>query len=183
MKQTKLTSEISCLRDSCLAQLVERKSDDQEAMGSNPWLMFSVTLDLSDNLTEMRQIILSWKTRLMRICLACADRKWPTQKLQGYPIKSCKIFREENITLFLSLEKTKSCYCFLAILEHRREKCQTIWSRLWVRLNSWILIKNIWQVPGTVISFRAFDPQGNKQCQIPLEKKFVHFKRRVAPYF
>ena len=60
MKQTKLTSEISCPTDFCLAQLVEHKSDDQEVMSSNPlgrifdeiFFCSSRHGDMSDNLTE-----------------------------------------------------------------------------------------------------------------------------------
>ena len=56
MKQTKLTSEISCPTDSCLAQLVRSGGP-----GFNPnWVQFltnffcsSLRKDLSDNLTEM----------------------------------------------------------------------------------------------------------------------------------
>ena len=68
MKQTKLNSEISCTTDSCLAQLVEHLSDDPESCGFRPhwgaicdeiYFFFSVTLDLSDNLTEMCQFSLS----------------------------------------------------------------------------------------------------------------------------
>ena len=61
--ETKLTSEISWPADSCLAQLVDHERDDQ-AVGSNPigaifnekFILFYVTLDLSDSLTEMHQI-------------------------------------------------------------------------------------------------------------------------------
>ena len=56
MKQTKLTSEMSCPTDSCLAQLAEHWSDDLEVESSNPtagqfltkFILFCVTLDLSD---------------------------------------------------------------------------------------------------------------------------------------
>ena len=60
MKQTKLTSEISCPTDSCLAQLVRHWPEDPEVLvsiptGSNFWRNFfcsSLSKDLSDYLTE-----------------------------------------------------------------------------------------------------------------------------------
>ena len=60
IKQTKLTSEISCPTDSCLAQLVRHWTEDSEVLVSNPtggnfwWIFFwsSLYKDLSDNLTE-----------------------------------------------------------------------------------------------------------------------------------
>ena len=66
VKQTKLTSEIFCPTDSCLAQLVEHETDDPEVVDSNPtgqfltkFILFCVTLNLSDNLTETR-IVKNW---------------------------------------------------------------------------------------------------------------------------
>ena len=58
--------------DSSLAQLAEHGTDDLEVVSSNPtggnfwWNIFLCceTLDLSDNLTEMSQKGLSWKTQL-----------------------------------------------------------------------------------------------------------------------
>ena len=58
--ETKLTSEISCPTDSCLAQLVRHWPEDSEDLVSIPnegnfWLIFfgfSLCKDLSDNLTE-----------------------------------------------------------------------------------------------------------------------------------
>ena len=58
--------------DFYLAQLARHLTDDLGIVGSNPtggnfwWIffLFCVTADLSDNLTEMRQISLSWKTRM-----------------------------------------------------------------------------------------------------------------------
>ena len=55
-----------------LAQLAEHGTDDLEVVSSNPiggnfltkFVLFCVTLDLSDNLTEMHQIGLSWKTQM-----------------------------------------------------------------------------------------------------------------------
>ena len=52
--------------------LAEQETDDLEVMGSNPtegnfltkFILCCVTLDLSDNLTEMRLTGLSWKTQL-----------------------------------------------------------------------------------------------------------------------
>ena len=60
MKQTKLTSKISCSTDSCLAQLVRHWPEDLEVLvsiptGGNFWRIFfcsSLYKDLSDNLTE-----------------------------------------------------------------------------------------------------------------------------------
>ena len=60
MKQTKLTSEISCPTDSCLAQLVRHWPEDPEVLvsiptGGNFWRNFfcsSLCKNLSDNLTE-----------------------------------------------------------------------------------------------------------------------------------
>ena len=59
--ETKKNSLQKSLTDSSLAQLPEQETDDQEVMGSNPtgcnfltkFLLFCVTSDLSDNLTEM----------------------------------------------------------------------------------------------------------------------------------
>ena len=59
--------------DSSLAQLAEHGTDDLEVLSSNPtdgqfltnFILCCVTLDLSDNLTEMRQIGLSWKTQML----------------------------------------------------------------------------------------------------------------------
>ena len=67
MKQIKLTSEISFQTDYLQAQLAKHKSDDLEVVSSQflmKFILFCVTLDLSDNLAEMRQISLSWKTRM-----------------------------------------------------------------------------------------------------------------------
>ena len=69
MKQTKLTSEISCPTDFCLAQLVEHKSDDQEVMSSN--LLGTIFDEFFFGLpcVEICQIIsqkrVSWKIRMM----------------------------------------------------------------------------------------------------------------------
>ena len=60
MKQTKLTSEIFCPTDCCLAQLVRHWPEDPEVLVSIPtWGQFltkffcsSLCKDLSDNLTE-----------------------------------------------------------------------------------------------------------------------------------
>ena len=65
MHETKSTSEISCLTDCCLAQLVEQmmirmsgfKPDWEQFL--RKFILFCITLDRSDNLTEMRQISLS----------------------------------------------------------------------------------------------------------------------------
>ena len=57
--EKKLTSEISLPTDSFLVQLVEHWGDDPDVVGSNStgkYILFYVTLDLSDNLTEMHQI-------------------------------------------------------------------------------------------------------------------------------
>ena len=67
--ETKLTSEISYITDSYLAQLAEHQSDDQVVKGSNPigrqflmkLIVLCVTLDLSDN-----RISLLFKTRVKR---------------------------------------------------------------------------------------------------------------------
>ena len=75
MNETKLTSEISYPTDFCLVQLVQHKSDDEEVMSSNSaggnflmkFILFYITLDLSDSLKEMRQISLSRKPRLFQI--------------------------------------------------------------------------------------------------------------------
>ena len=59
--ETKLTSEISCLTDSCLAQLVNHWPEDLEGLVSIPtggnfltnFFLLFLCKDLSDNLTEM----------------------------------------------------------------------------------------------------------------------------------
>ena len=71
MTQTKLTSEISCPTDSCLAQLVRHWPEDPEALVSNPtggnfwWIYFALPC------VKICQIIwqnrLSWKTQLATI--------------------------------------------------------------------------------------------------------------------
>ena len=67
MHETKESSLQKSPTDCLLTQLGEQETDDQEAVGSNPtggqfltkFILFCVTLDLSDNLTEMRQTDLS----------------------------------------------------------------------------------------------------------------------------
>ena len=64
MYQTKENSLQTSSTDSSLAQLAEHGTDDLEVVSSNPtgdnfltkFILFCVTLDLSDNLPEMRQI-------------------------------------------------------------------------------------------------------------------------------
>ena len=74
----KITSEISCPTDSCLAQLVEHWTDDQEVAGSNPsggnfwWFFFTLPC------VKICQIILqkrlSWKTQLLLSLAASKPR-------------------------------------------------------------------------------------------------------------
>ena len=70
--ETKESSLQKYPTDFLLAQLAEQETDDQEVVGSNPtgdnfltkFILCCVTLGLSDNLTEMRRIGISWKTQL-----------------------------------------------------------------------------------------------------------------------
>ena len=60
MKQIKLTSEISCRTDFCLAELVEHKSEDQESWIPTPLgAIFDEIYFVLCNLTEMCQVSLS----------------------------------------------------------------------------------------------------------------------------
>ena len=70
--KTKESSLQKSPTDSLLAQLADQETDDQELMSWNPtggqfftkFILFCVPSDLSDNLTEIRQISFSWKTRV-----------------------------------------------------------------------------------------------------------------------
>ena len=65
--KTKESSLQKSPTDSLLAQLADQETDDQELMSSNPtggqfltkFILFCVPSDLSDNLTEIRQISFS----------------------------------------------------------------------------------------------------------------------------
>ena len=54
MKQTKLTSEISCPTYSCLAQLAEHERDDPEFVGSNTGAIFDKIYFVLCNLRSVR---------------------------------------------------------------------------------------------------------------------------------
>ena len=78
MKQAKLTSEISCTTDSCLAQLVRHWPEDLEDFQSPMGGIFDNSLckDLSGNLTEMPMVknsIIIFKHMQKRSCKSLSN--------------------------------------------------------------------------------------------------------------
>ena len=120
MKQTKLTSEISCPTDSCLAQLVRHWPEDPEVLGFNPhWGQFLTIFfffffcsflckDLSDNLTETPIVKNSIETQQDKTLCCAYDtintkyRHWTIaailQNLQSSPWQylRLKVFHSHN---------------------------------------------------------------------------------------
>ena len=132
MKQTKLTSEISCPTDSCLFQLVEHQSDDQEVMGGGIQIPLGAIFD------EVHFVLCNFRSvRLSDRNAYGGKRTNEIQFMNRWSWNLVKFPSTAYIVMSTKLDSTEICLCILFLPKVMSPTPQSVSFEF-----SWTVMKN-----------------------------------------